>query len=97
MTEIRCTKVNGNNCRHHVRIYTLSTCGWCKKLKSLLKALEVEYEYVDVDLATGEQKELIREKVREVNPSISFPTMVVDDEVVIVGFQEDWVREVLER
>jgi glutaredoxin len=97
MTEIKCTKVAGDNCKHKVRIFTLSTCGWCKKLKSLLQALDVEYEYVDVDQASGEEREMIREKIREINPKISFPTMIVDDDVVIVGFQEDKVREVLEQ
>jgi len=88
-------EVEGKNCSHHVKIYTLSTCGWCRKLKNLLKSLDVKYEYVDVDLLTGEAKEKIRAEVKEFNPLASFPTLVIDHgEHVIVGFQEVQVKEV---
>ena len=42
------TKVDGKN-KGKVLIYTLSTCIWCRKVKSLLKDLEVEYYYLDMD------------------------------------------------
>jgi len=88
--------VPGKNCEHHVAIYTLSTCGWCKKLKRLLKALDIEYEYVDVDLLPKDEKDKILEEARKHNPRESFPTLVVDHgKEVIVGFKEDKIREVL--
>jgi glutaredoxin-like protein NrdH len=46
-------KVSGSNREHKVQVYTLSTCGWCKKMKALLKKLDVEYEYEDIDLLQG--------------------------------------------
>lgn len=88
--------VHGKNCEHHVAIYTLSTCGWCKKLKRLLKALDIEYEYVDVDLLHGDEKKKIMEETKKHNPRESFPTLVVDHGAeVIIGFKEDRIREVL--
>jgi len=94
---MNCMKnVKGSNCEHHVAIYTLSTCGWCKKLKRLLGALNVEYEYVDVDLLAKEDKERIFKEVRVHNPRESFPTVVIDHgKEVIIGFKEDRLREVL--
>lgn len=94
---MNCTKkVKGSNCKHHVAIYTLSTCGWCKKLKRLLQALDVEYEYVDIDLLPKDEKDKIMEEVRKHNPRGSFPTLIVDQgEEVIVGFHAQLVREVL--
>ena len=90
------SKVPGKNCKHHIAIYTLSTCGWCKKLKKLLQALEIEYEYVDADLLSGEEREKVREEVKKYNPRGSHPTLVIDHgDEVIVGFQEDKVREAL--
>ncbi|MDP7265653.1 MAG: glutaredoxin family protein, partial [Candidatus Thermoplasmatota archaeon] len=95
--DMNCMKnVPGKNCGHHVAIYTLSTCGWCKKLKRLLKALDIEYEYVDVDLLPKSEKEKIMKEAGKHNPRESFPTLVVDHgKEVIVGFKKDRIREVL--
>ena len=73
-----------------VMLYALSTCGWCKKTKALLNALEVPYEYIDVDKLSGEDLAAIREEVARFNPQISFPTLVIDDgRQVIIGFKEE--------
>ncbi len=86
-------KVPGINSEHKVRIYTLTTCGWCRKMKELLKALGVEYEYIDLDLLSGDEREQAREELRQYNPRISTPTLVIDDgKEVIIGFKEDEVR-----
>jgi glutaredoxin len=90
------TKVPGKNNKHEVKVFTLSTCGWCKKMKNLLKALEVEYEYFDLDLAEGDEREQIRMELKKYNPRVSTPTVVVDGgKEVVVGFDEDEVRRCL--
>jgi glutaredoxin len=90
------TKVEGKNREHKVTIYTLSTCGWCKKTKNLLKDLEVEYEYFDIDDVSGEEGDRVREELRRHNPRMSAPTIVVDDgKDVIIGFDEEKVRSCL--
>lgn len=90
------TKVEGKNREHKVTIYTLSTCGWCKKTKKLLKDLEVEYEYFDIDILTGGEEGRIREEMRKHNPRMAAPTIVVDDgKEVIVGFEEEKIRRAL--
>jgi glutaredoxin len=89
-------KVPGNNRAHKVQIYTLSTCGWCKKTKALLKSLDVEYEYEDIDLLYGEEAERVRNEMRKYNPRISTPTIVIDDgKEVVIGHDEEKVRRVL--
>ena len=89
-------KVSGSKKDHKVMIFTLSTCGWCKKTKKLLKDLDVEYEYVDIDLVQGDEREKVREKLRKHNPRMSAPTIVIDGgKTVIVGFDEEEVREAL--
>ena len=35
----------------HVMLYALSTCGWCKKTKQLLRENNFKFEYLDVDKA----------------------------------------------
>lgn len=80
--------------RADILLYALSTCGWCKKTKQLLKDLGVEFDYIDVDLLEGEEKEKIKEEVRRYNPQCSFPTVLIDQQC-IVGFKEDEIREAL--
>jgi glutaredoxin-like protein NrdH len=79
----------------HVVLYALSTCPWCKKTKKLLDKLGVEYEYADVDLLTGSDREEVIAVVKKWNPRSSFPTIVVNDSLCIVGFEEDQIRKAL--
>jgi len=79
--------VEGKNIGH-VMMYALSTCVWCKKTKALLDSLGLEYSYVDVDLLTGEERTRFANEVGRWNPNRSFPTIVVNDSAVIVGYDE---------
>jgi len=79
----------------NVKLYALSTCGWCKKTKELLDTNGVEYDVVYVDLLEGDEKEAILDEVRKYNPRTSFPTVVVDDNRSVTGFKEDQLRELL--
>lgn len=78
-----------------VKLYALSTCGWCKKTKDLLDNLGVAYEYEYVDLLSGEEREKVVQEITAWNPSRNFPTMVINDERCIVGFVENEIREAL--
>lgn len=76
-----------------VMLYALSTCGWCKKTKRLLAELGVAYSYVDVDGLGREDRSRIDQEVGRWNPRRSFPTIVVDDQEAILGFDEDKIRQ----
>ena len=77
-----------------VKIYTLSTCNHCKDVKRFLDECKVTYEYKDVDLLTGKEREEVLEEIRKINAECSFPTIIIGDRV-IVGFRENEIREVL--
>lgn len=77
-----------------VRLYTLSTCGHCKAVKQFLREKGISYEFTDVDLLEGEERARVLEEVRAVNPSCSFPTIVIGD-TVIVGNREDEIKKAL--
>jgi len=87
-------KVTGTNNRHRVTLYALSTCGWCRMTKDLLNRHNIEYEFIDVDLCQGQEREEIINQVRELNPRGSFPTIKIDDKVVI-GYDEQRLKELL--
>ena len=74
-----------------IKIYTLSTFVHCKATKNLLNECAVTYEFVDVDLLSGEERTAILEDVRKFNPDCSFPTIIIGDKI-IVGFKENEIR-----
>jgi glutaredoxin len=78
-----------------VRFFALSTCGWCKKTKRFLDAHNVDYDIDYVDLLTGAERGQVMAEMERWNPRRTFPTVVVDDREVVVGFNEDRLREVL--
>ena len=86
--------VEGIN-RGHVILYAISTCPCCKKVKRLLNELGVEYYYEDVDLLDGEELQKVEAIVAKWNPKENYPTMVIDDEMAIIGDDDAKIREVL--
>jgi disulfide oxidoreductase YuzD len=56
----------------------------------------IQYEFVDVDLADEKDKEKIHETIQNKGGMLSYPTIIVDDNVVINGFRKDKLTEVLE-
>jgi len=79
--------------RGKVVVYSLSTCIWCKKTKKLLTDLGVDFEYIYVDKLDEDEKNQIIQEVRRFNPSISFPTTIINGKKVIIGFKEKEIRE----
>ncbi len=86
--------VTGLN-RGGIFMYALSTCVWCKKTKAFLNELGVAYRYVDVDLVPAPEKDGVVADLARWNPSRNFPTLVVNDRDVIVGFQPERIKEAL--
>jgi len=77
-----------------IRIYTLSTCSHCKATKRFLTEQDVAFDFTDVDLLGPAERAAALEEVKELNPRLSFPTIVIGD-TVIVGFREREIREAL--
>jgi glutaredoxin-like protein NrdH len=76
------------------KLYTLSTCIHCKATKRFLTENGIDYDYLDVDLLEGQDREKVREEVMKVSGGFRFPTIVIGKKV-IVGFYEDKLREAL--
>lgn len=81
-----------------VRLYALSTCIHCKKTKEFLEDNQVDFECVYVDKLTGDERKETIARIKEHNPKLSFPTMLIDDgeTAVIVGFQKKDIEEALD-
>ncbi len=80
------TEVDGRNVGD-IKVYALSTCGWCKKTKNFLNENHIKYAYIDVDRLDPKEVEPVRKQQLQHNPAGSFPTIVVDG-ACIVGYDE---------
>lgn len=78
----------------NVMVYALSTCSHCQDCKKFLNGCGVKYDCIDVDRLEGEERKIILEKIKEINPNCSFPTLVIGDKVIL-GFREDKIKECL--
>lgn len=75
-----------------VKLFSLSTCSHCKDTKELLNQCKVDYDCVEVDKLEAETQQKLLAEIRKLNPECTFPTLVIDDKV-IVGFKEDEIKE----
>jgi glutaredoxin len=89
------SKVSGKNSKHKVLVYALSTCVWCKMVKQFLKDNDVDYEYIDVDLCDEKDKVKIRQHIQSKGGNLSYPTIIIDDNILITGFRKDKLKESL--
>lgn len=78
-----------------VLLYALSTCVWCKKTKAFLNELGVAYRYVDVDLVPAAERDAVVAQVARWNPNRNFPTLVIRNSRVIVGFRPEEIEGAL--
>jgi glutaredoxin-like protein NrdH len=87
--------VEGSNSKNKVFLYTLSTCGWCKKTKEFLKENNIQYEYIDLDKCTKEDQKTAVEQLKERKLPVAFPIMIINEDKAIQGFKKDDIVEAL--
>ena len=76
-----------------VKVFALSTCIHCANTKKFLDEMGILYDCVHVDQLTGDDRKLAVEQVKKYNPSASFPTVVIDEDCVIVGHKTDELKK----
>ena len=82
---------------HTILCYGLSTCIHCKHAREFLDQHKEMYKFIYVDLLEGEERNEALNKMRQYNPQLSFPTIIIDDgERVIVGFQREELLQYLD-
>ena len=87
--------VAGAHQEHQVKFYGLSTCIWCRKTRQFLEDENVAFDFVYVDLLEGDEREAVKDEIREWNPRVSFPTIVIDGAQCVIGFKTDELKQVL--
>lgn len=81
---------------HSVAFYGLSTCIHCKHAKEFLEQHHVSFDLHYVDQAEGEERATLLAAVRKHNPSVSFPTIVIDDSTCLVGYKPEAMARALD-
>ena len=72
-----------------IKIYSTSTCPWCKKAKAYLTEKGIEFESVDVSSDEKAQKEMI-----DRSGQMGVPVLDIDGKIVI-GFDKEKIDELL--
>ena len=72
-----------------VKIYSTSTCPWCKKTKEFFKEKNIEYEEIDVSTNQEAQKEMI-----DKSGQMGVPVIDIDGEI-IVGYDVEKLKNAL--
>jgi glutaredoxin len=75
-------------------MYTLSTCPWCRKTKKFFRDLNVDFDYIDYDLADEATQKMIMDDMGQNVGSLSFPFVKVDGKFV-QGYNPEKFRELL--
>jgi glutaredoxin-like protein NrdH len=79
---------------NNVKLYALSTCIHCKNTREFLEECGTKYDCVYVDKLEGDERKKVVDEVKKHNPSLSFPTLIINGKV-IVGFKKEEIKELL--
>lgn len=77
--------------RRRVRLYALSTCPICKRLRRFLEEHNVDYEDIEVDLLDSGEQWAASKELKRYNPEATYPTVVIEE----VALDEEGLKEVL--
>lgn len=77
-----------------VKVYALSTCIHCRNAKKYLDECGVKYNCVHVDELKGDKRKEVVKELKNHNPAVSFPTIVIKD-TVVVGYHKDKIDKAL--
>ena len=79
--------------KKRVRLYSLSTCPTCKRVRAYLDEHNIKYELIEVDLLDSGEQWLMTKEVKKYNAAATYPTLVVEE--VILGLDEEAIRSSL--
>ena len=88
------TTVEGQD-RGDVKLFTLSTCPWCKKTKEFLEKLGVRFAYCDMDTLEDQEQDRLVSRLDSIDEKWGFPTVLIRDNIMISGHKTDRIKQAL--
>lgn len=85
--------MSGANKQKELKMLALSTCGFCKRAKAFLKEYDIAYSFLDADTLDKDTRKQIRKDFSgKHGKAITFPTLLVGDDDVLIGFiKKSWL------
>jgi len=81
--------------RGDVRLFTLSSCAWCGKVKDLLNGLGVRYRFVDTDLLEEPEQDEVVKYLDSITEKWGFPVLLIHEKYMLCGYKEKTTRKLL--
>jgi len=79
-------------------IISLSSCQPCVKTKNIFNSYNIEYEFVNIDQASQEEKELVMDVLEDFLPtrgiSKIYPIIIIDGNKIIQGYDEKAINTI---
>lgn len=90
-------EVAGEKNEKQIKVYALSTCGFCKRGLKFLRENSITFKFIYVDKLTYERKTELKRSLKEkFEKRAVFPYVVINDEKILLGFQKgDWEKAIL--
>lgn len=91
-------EVQGENGDKDLILFSLSTCGFCRRAKAFLDSKGLKYRYIQADELALDDKTTLKSEFKEnFNDTLHFPTLLIDSKEFLVGFvKPHWEMSLLE-
>jgi glutaredoxin-like protein NrdH len=88
------TDVYGESTGHDLKLFALSTCGFCRRAIEFLRNNNISYSNVYVDQLPVSIKQRLKDEFSErFKKTILYPALIIDEKDVLIGFTEEvWIR-----
>lgn len=75
-------------------LFSLSTCGFCRKAMIFLESHGFEYRYLHLDTLTPEVKLRVKEQFKNLfDKSLSYPSLIIEGREALVGYvRSSWAE-----
>jgi glutaredoxin-like protein NrdH len=77
-----------------VRLYSLTTCPTCNKMKKILDEYNIQYELIEVDLLDSGEQWVTSKEIKRYNAAVTYPTLVIEE--VILEPDEETIKDALD-
>lgn len=93
LEQIDYATVTGSKKDHQLRLYSLSTCAFCKQAMDFLKERDVEFQYIQLDQIDFDLKKDAKKELKSTYENIPvFPILTIDGADAISGFvKQKWI------
>jgi glutaredoxin-like protein NrdH len=89
------THIPGTYKNKKLLLYALSTCPMCRGVKELLQELDVEYDYIDVDLLDRDDRTRVKDEMKQWHERSPFPMLVINNSRCVIGDEPEAIKKAI--